>query len=51
MANLESNIVTSVLKQKDENIVANLSLSNPPTSSSPIEASIDVSLEKPLLKE
>jgi hypothetical protein len=51
MANLESNIVTQVYKQKDVNIVANLSLYNPPTSSSPIEASIDVSLEKPIVKK
>jgi hypothetical protein len=51
MANLESNVVTHVYKQKDENIVANLSLYNPPSSNKPIEASIDVSLEKPLLKK
>jgi hypothetical protein len=42
-------IVTQVYKQKDENIVANLSLFNPHSSNKVIDANIDVSLEKPLL--
>jgi hypothetical protein len=50
MANLESNVVSTVFKQKDENIVTNFSLYTPPTSSNPIEVSIDVFLEKPILK-
>jgi hypothetical protein len=49
--NLEKNVVTSIYRQKDENIVANLSLYNPPNSGKPIEASIDVSLEKPILRK
>ncbi|MCS7318092.1 MAG: hypothetical protein NZZ41_07315 [Candidatus Dojkabacteria bacterium] len=48
---LSKEVITHVYKQKDENIVANLSLYNPPTSSKPIEATIDISLEKPLLKK
>jgi hypothetical protein len=38
------------IKFKDENIVANLSLFNPYESDRLIDASIDVSLEKPILK-
>jgi hypothetical protein len=49
--NLEKNVITNIYRQKDENIVANLSLYNPPNSGKPIEASIDVSLEKPILRK
>jgi hypothetical protein len=47
--NLLNSIVTEVYKQKDDNIVANLSLYNPSTATQPLDASMDVSLEKPLL--
>ncbi|MCL6579598.1 MAG: hypothetical protein K6T73_09480 [Candidatus Bathyarchaeota archaeon] len=42
-------VITQVYKQKDENIVANLSLYNPLNSGKSIDATIDASLEKPLL--
>jgi hypothetical protein len=44
--NLEKNVITTIYKQRDENIVANLSLYNPPNSGKPIE----VSLEKLIIK-
>jgi hypothetical protein len=47
--NIFDSVVTQVFKQKDENIVANLSLFNPHNSNKVIDANIDVSLEKPLL--
>jgi hypothetical protein len=45
--------LNSIIRKVDprgENIVANLSLYNPITASSPIPASIDVALEKPILR-
>jgi hypothetical protein len=45
-----TSLTTYPLDPRGENIVANLSLYNPITSSSPIPASIDVALEKPILR-
>jgi len=47
--NLLNSIVTEVYKYKDDKIVANLSLYNPNMASQPLETSIDVSLEKPIV--
>jgi hypothetical protein len=49
--NILDNYIVHAYTYKNENIVANLSLYNPPDSSKVIDASIDVSLEKPLLKK
>jgi hypothetical protein len=45
------NMIEQEYKVKDENIVANLSLFNPYEANRAIDAYIDVSLEKPLLKK
>jgi hypothetical protein len=49
ITNILDSVVTQVYKQKDENIVANLSLFNPHNSNKVIDADINVPLEKPLL--